>query len=163
VPTGDAMNLLGSGATAIQPFAVWSRTIAKVAPHANVSYSWNGSSVLAGTPATGESGDFPDEFRYAVGADMAMAPRATLAVDLLGRTVLRAERLQPSTFHALNGSTTFADIAFHRDTFTAMSGAIGVKINIAGRLLADANVMFALDDHGLRDKVTPLLGLEYTF
>jgi len=30
-------------------------------------------------------------------------------------------------------------------------------------LLLDANVLFALDDHGIRDKVTPLLGFEYSF
>jgi hypothetical protein len=163
VPTGDAMNLLGSGTTGVQPFAIWSGTVGKTSPHANVSYTWNGSSVLAGNPASGQSADFPDEVRYAVGADVAMASRVTLAVDLLGRTLLRAERLQPSTFHALDGATTFADITFHRDTFSTASGSLGVKINIGGRLLADANVMFALDEHGLRDRVTPLLGLEYTF
>jgi hypothetical protein len=163
IPTGDAMNLLGSGTTGVQPFAIWSGTVGKTSPHANVSYTWNGSSVLAGNPASGQSADFPDEVRYAVGADVAMAPRVTLAVDLLGRTLLRAERLQPSTFHALDGATTFADITFHRDTFSTASGSLGVKINIGGRLLADANVMFALDQHGLRDRVTPLLGLEYTF
>jgi hypothetical protein len=163
VPTGDAMNLLGSGTTGIQPFAIWSGTVAKLSPHANVSYTWNGASVLSGNPATGQSGDFPDEVRYAVGADVAVASRLTLAADLLGRTLLRAERLQPSTFHALNGSTTFPDIAFQRDTFSTANGSLGVKINLGGRLLADANVMFALDQHGLRDRVTPLLGLEYTF
>ena len=163
VPTGDAMNLLGSGTTGVQPFVVWSGSVAKLSPHANASYTWNGSSVLAGNPATGQSADFPDEIRYAMGADVAMAPRLTLAVDLLGRTLLRAERLQPSTFHALNGVDTFADITFRRDTFNTASGSMGVKINIGGRLLADANVMFALDQHGLRDRVTPLVGVEYTF
>ena len=31
------------------------------------------------------------------------------------------------------------------------------------RLLIDANLLFALDDHGLRDHVAPLLALEYAF
>ena len=40
---------------------------------------------------------------------------------------------------------------------------IGMKINLADRLLAQLNVLFALDQHGLRDKVTPLFGFQYTF
>jgi len=54
VPTGDQMNLLGSGAPGVQPFAIFSTTFQKVSPHVNASYQWNGSSVLAGNPATGE-------------------------------------------------------------------------------------------------------------
>jgi hypothetical protein len=38
-----------------------------------------------------------------------------------------------------------------------------LKGNLFGRLLVDVNLLFALDDNGLRDKVTPLVGLEYSF
>jgi hypothetical protein len=34
---------------------------------------------------------------------------------------------------------------------------------VRGRLLLDVNLLFALDTHGVRDKVTPLVGLEYAF
>ena len=44
-----------------------------------------------------------------------------------------------------------------------LSGAVGFKFNPRGRLLIDANVLFGLDDHGLRDSVTPLVGFEYGF
>jgi hypothetical protein len=163
LPTGDPRNLLGSGTTGVQPFAIWSGTLATVSPHANVSYTWNGSSVLAGDPATGQSADFPDELRYAAGAEVAMSQRVTLALDLAGRTVIGSERLLSSTFHAQDGTSTFPNITFQRDTFNLLNGAIGTKINVAGRVLAEVNVLFALDDHGLRDRVTPLLGLQYTF
>jgi hypothetical protein len=163
VPTGDAMNLLGSGTTGIQPFFIWSNTFQKVSPHVNASYTWNGSSVLAGNPSTGQSGDFPDQVGYAAGADIAMNQRATLAVDLLGRWVIDAERLKPDTFHALDGSTTFANVSFARESFNTLSGAIGMKFNVAGRLLAQVNMLFTLDQHGLRDNFTPLIGAVYTF
>jgi hypothetical protein len=163
LPTGDPENLLGSGTTGVQPFAIWSASLATVSPHANVSYTWNGSSVLAGDPATGQSADFPDELRYAAGAEVAMSQRVTLALDLAGRTVIGSERLLSSTFHAQDGTSTFPNITFQRDTFNLLNGAIGTKINVAGRVLAEVNVLFALDDHGLRDRVTPLLGLQYTF
>jgi hypothetical protein len=35
LPTGDEMNLLGSGATGVQPFVVWSGTLGKLSPHVN--------------------------------------------------------------------------------------------------------------------------------
>ena len=74
-----------------------------MSPHANASYQWNGSSILAGNPATGDSADFPDQFSYAAGADLAVNTRVTLALDLLGRYYINAERLAQETFHALDG------------------------------------------------------------
>lgn len=163
LPTGDEMNLLGSGAPGLQPFAIWSATYQAVSPHANVGYRWNGSSVLAGNPATGESGDFPDQVGYAVGADLAVNPRITLAFDVLGRYVIDAERVRLEEFHGLDGRSTFPNMVFARDSYNALSGSIGLKGNVFGRLLLDVNLLFALDDNGLRDKVTPLVGLEYSF
>ena len=61
LPTGDEMSLLGTGTTGLQPFAIWSSTFDRVSPHVNAGYQWNGSSVLAGNPATGVSADFPDQ------------------------------------------------------------------------------------------------------
>src|SRR5581483_9699153 len=155
VPTGDAMNLLGTGTTGVQPFIVWSQTLDKIAPHLNASYTWNGSSVLAGNPAAGESGDFPDQVAYAAGADIGMNAHVTLVMDLLGRWTINSERLRSETFHALDGKTTFPNISFGRDSFNTTSGAIGMKVNVVDRLLAQFNVLFTLDQRGLRDRVTP--------
>jgi hypothetical protein len=44
LPTGDPLNMLGSGATGIRPFLAWSYN-GRVSPHANVGYQYNGSSV----------------------------------------------------------------------------------------------------------------------
>ena len=163
LPTGDEMNLLGSGAPALQPFAIWSATYQKVAPHINIGYRWNGSSVLAGNPATGESRHFPDQVSYALGADLSVNPRLTLAFDVGGRWVIDAERLRAEDFHARDGRSTFPNIVFERDSFNALSGSVGLKANVFDRLLLDVNLLFKLDEHGLRDKVTPLIGFEYSF
>jgi hypothetical protein len=163
VPTGDAMNLLGSGTTGVQPFFIWSDTFQKLAPHLNVSYTWNGSSILAGNPARGVSADFPDQLGYTGGADLGVTPRLTIVGDLLGRWVIDAERLKPDTFNALDGSTTFRSVTFDRGSFNTLSGALGMKLNVVDRLIAQFNVLFGLDDRGLHDKVTPLWGIEYTF
>jgi hypothetical protein len=163
IPTGDEMNLLGSGTAGLQPFGIWSGTFQRVSPHANISYKWNGSSVLAGNPARGESANFPDQVGYAAGADISVSPRVTLAFDLLGTYIINPERLRPETFHALDGHSTFPNVVFTRESMHNLSGASGLKVSLFDRLLVDVNALFRLDSHGLRDKVTPLVGVEYAF
>lgn len=163
LPTGDAMNLLGTGAVSAQPFAILSGNFAKLSPHVNVGYQWNGSSVLAGNPATGTSGDFADQVTYTAGADVGVSSRVTVSFDLLGRRLLESERLSEVSFHALDGRTTLPNIAFSSQTFSEHNGAVGMKVNLFKGLLLDGNLLFALDDHGVRDKVTPLIGAELTF
>jgi hypothetical protein len=163
IPTGDALNLLGSGTTGVQPFAIWSGTIQQISPHVNVSYRWNGNSVLAGDPATGRSGNFPDTVAYALGADVSANQRVTLAFDVLGRYTINAERLKPVDFHALDNQSVFPNISFVSDSYNDLSGSAGLKAMLADKLLVTGNVLFKLDDHGLRDRVTSLLGLQYSF
>src|SRR6185369_10447392 len=47
-PTGNARELLGSGAVGIKPFVAVSAAGKHFAPHINVGYQWNGKSILAG-------------------------------------------------------------------------------------------------------------------
>jgi hypothetical protein len=163
LPTGDEMNLLGSGSPGVEPFVIWSGTYQMISPHVNAGYKWNGSSILAGNPATGESAPFPNQVSYGIGADIRVDPRLTLAVDVIGRYVMDAERLRLEEFQGLDGRTSFPNIVFARDSYNALSGSLGLKANVFDRLLVDLNVLFKLDEHGLRDKVTPLVGLEYSF
>ena len=76
---------------------------------------------------------------------------------------VKAERLSQETFVARNGVQTFPNIVFARESFNTLSGSMGVKVNLGGRVLFDANLLFALDDHGVRDRVTPLVAIEYGF
>jgi hypothetical protein len=77
--------------------------------------------------------------------------------------VIDAERLRSQDFHALDGRSVFRTITFSRESFNALSGAFGFKANLRGRLLVDFNLLFKLDEHGVRDKVTPLVGFNYAF
>jgi hypothetical protein len=163
LPTGDQLNLLGTGSAGVAPFFIVSSTVHRVSPHADLAYQWNGRSLLAGNPETGQSGAFPGQVTYSLGADVALTPRITLALDSLGSYYVNAERLSPETFHALDGVSTFANIGFSRSSFNALNGSIGMKVNFVGRLLLDGNLLFALDDHGVRDRVVPLLAFEYAF
>lgn len=163
LPTGDEMELLGTGTAGLQPFAIWSATYDRVSPHVNAGYQWNGWSVLAGNPATGESADFPDQVTYVAGADVGVTTRLTVAFDVLGRYVIDAKRLARQDFHALDGRSIFPNIGFSTDSFNELNGSFGLKANVFGRLLVNVNLLFRLDATGLRDKVTPLIGFDYAF
>jgi len=164
MPTGDEEDLLGSGAWGLRPFLASSFGVGRLSPHLNVGYQWNGKSLLAGDVNTGESADLADEVVYAAGADFAAHQRLTLCADLVGRYVMSASRIASTTFVGLDAAgTTFPDIRFEEASYNQASVALGFKANPAGRLLVVFNVLLKLDDHGLRDKVTPLLALDYTF
>jgi hypothetical protein len=163
-PTGDEMNLLGSGGTGLKPFAAFSYNYKRIAPRFNVGYQWNGKSVLAGNVVTGEKKSLPDQLLYVVGADISLASRLSLAVDLLGQRVIDAPRLVGETFTTLRGGLNFPNVTFNaKSSFNLNNGAIGVKLNPFGGLLLNANMLLKLDSGGMRDKITPLVGISYTF
>jgi hypothetical protein len=163
-PTGDEQNLLGSGAYGVKPFVVLSVSKKLLSPHINAGYQWNGDSVLAGNVLTGEKKSLPDQILYAAGVDIGVSSRVTLALDVIGRRVLKSPRIATETFHALDGTSTFPGTHFVPDAdFNVTNGSAGLKINAAGKLLFDLNVLFKMDEGGLRDRITPLFGFEYSF
>jgi hypothetical protein len=86
----------------------------------------------------------------------------TLVFDLLGRYVIDARTAPSQDFHALDASV-YQNVTFRRDSFQMLNGSISAKVNVFGHLLVDANLLFSLDSHGVRDKITPLVGFEYSF
>jgi hypothetical protein len=115
LPSGDELNFLGSGATGVKPFGVVSYR-ARVSPHAEAGYEWNGSSTLAGTnivpPATFATPTnptptsttvgtrrLPNRFLYIVGADVRATRRLTGAFDIYGQRLFGNPELvsQPYT------------------------------------------------------------------
>ncbi len=163
MPTGDEENLLGVGAPGIRPFVILSRSSRAFSPHFNAGYLWNGSSVLAGNPLTGEAADLPDQVTYVLGADFGVSTRFTFVLDVIGTYLIDAPRLNQSTFHALDGVSTFPTVSFTEESYNLLSGAVGFKLNVVENLLVDVNLLFNLDNNGLRDKITPLVGFEYAF
>ncbi|HLG60004.1 MAG TPA: hypothetical protein VI485_31985 [Vicinamibacterales bacterium] len=163
LPTGDERNLLGTGAPGVQPFMAWSGNYGAVSPHLNAGYQWNGESILGGDPGTGLSEDLPDIAVYSAGAVVEIHPRVTGAVDVLGRYVIDSPRVRREDFHALDGASVLPNITFTSGSFNELSAAAGLKINVVGRLLVDLNLLVRLNSVGLRDKISPLVGLEYAF
>ena len=163
LPTGDEEEFLGSGAFGLKPAVIFSSSHKVVSFHLNAAYQWNGESLLAGNVQTGEMADMPDQFLYSSGIAVAVAKNLTLVGDLLGRHFIDTPRLRAATFTALDGRTTLPDIKFESGSFDELFAAAGLRFNVAGGLLFDLNVLFSLTETGLRDKVTPLASLAYSF
>lgn len=165
LPSGDERNLLGSGAMGVRPFAALSTSFGPVSPRVNVGYQWNGDSLLAGDIREGVKGDMPDQFNLSAGTDVSVSPHLSLVFDVIGQRFLNSPRLTTFAFDAIgpNGSVALRDLRFDNASFWASSGSIGLKTNVAPRLLIDFNLRFALASAGLTDRVTPLLGMEWSF
>jgi len=162
LPTGDEEDLLGTGGWGFKPFAVMSFPYGRFSPHVNIGYQFNGDSVLAGDPMTGTEGDLPDQFLYVAGLDVGLHPKVTVAFDFLGQRVIDSQRVQFGTYSS-DGFTS-PNITFIRDqSFNQNSGAASVKLNPVRQLLVDFSLIFTLNDAGLRDNLTPIVGASYTF
>ncbi|MFB3903923.1 MAG: transporter [Acidobacteriota bacterium] len=161
LPTGDEENLLGSGAVGVKPFAAVSLKYGIFSPHVNLGYQWNGDSKLAGDVITGIKGNLPDQFLFTGGVDVGFHPRVTVAFDLLGQRIIDSQRITWTSVTA--GNQTFPDFGFRTGSFNMANGAAGVKLNPFSQVLVDLSLIFAIDDNGLRDTATPLVGVSYNF
>jgi hypothetical protein len=178
LPTGDEQNLLGAGAMGLRGFAAFSTSIGQFAPHVNVGYQWNGSSVLAGDAPDDHDqgaadpsrmhthkGDLPDAFHFAAGTDYAINNRLSIVTDLLSRRVIGSPRLSTYEFMASGpaGSAVLPDVRFDTASYWVHSGAVGFKANVAARVLVNFNLRFQIKEGGLSDRISPLLGVEWGF
>jgi hypothetical protein len=110
LPTGDERNFLGTGVTAVKPFAAlsflsksFSRGIV-FSPHVNVGWQFTGKSILGGQisaatvtlpngptnlapPFTSTKDYLPDVFSWAVGTEVGLGRHNTIVVDILGNQI----------------------------------------------------------------------------
>ena len=179
LPSGDELNFLGSGATGVKPFGVLSYE-ARISPHAEVGYEWNGESRLAGgslvpgtTPASAK-GSLPSRFVYIVGADVAVAKRLTAAFDIYGQRLFRAPQLISSPYTdlgkcsdqactTLTPGTTHPNVGQTRTDYNITNASLGLKLRLFANLVITANVLLKLDNAGLRALAVPLVGVSYNF
>ncbi|HXB73233.1 MAG TPA: hypothetical protein VNY05_33660 [Candidatus Acidoferrales bacterium] len=155
LPTGDKYEALGAGTTGVKPFIAASVSYKKLSPHLDLAYQLNGKSILTGNIFTGVKRHLPDQFQYAAGVDAGVTRGLTLDFDILGAEVVHGDRL--------NQNFSQNPQLFIRKSYNMTNGAGGFKVNMGGNLLFVANLLFRLNDAGLRVKVAPLVGLSYGF
>lgn len=162
-PSGDALNFLGSGAYGFKPFVAVSMGSAAFAPHVNIGYQVNGSSILAGDVTVNSKGHLPNQLFYSMGTDVGVVKdRLTVAVDYLGQYLSNGPRIIDQPFSGIN-SAVVPRVGLRYDGYSMSNASVGAKYAITKELLLTGNLLFSIDSAGLRQRVTPLIGLSYGF
>jgi hypothetical protein len=182
LPTGDETNLLGTGGVQTKVFGIASLHRGPVSPHVNAGWTFSSHGALPGA-------GLHDELYAAAGADAAITSRFTTSFDVLGRVLKDAGRMRltEKTFeYALAGSgggsggggggggggrpqptdvqrTTRTELGLVSGDLRLYLGAAGVRFNPWRTILVTANLLFPLTSAGLRDRVTPAIGIDYVF
>jgi hypothetical protein len=160
LPSGDENNMLGSGSTQTAVYLIGSTVVGeKVSPHVNAGYSF------------AKGGIANDQANYVGGIEYGATPRVTVLGDLLGRTVRSAYRLSDaSVLHSFQQgptapieTTTLQTISETSGSLTSLLAALGVKFNPWRNLLISAHVLVPVNDAGLKSRVIPALGFDYSF
>jgi hypothetical protein len=187
LPTGDDLNFLGSGSLGVKPFGIVSYS-ARISPHAEVGFEWNGDSTLAGQNlvpgqaggSANKKGPIPNRFIYIVGADVAIAKRLTGAFDIYGQRLFNSPELisQPYTdlgncsgptnaaavaCAVFTNGTTHPDVAEKFSDINITNASLGLKFRPFGHFVLTGNVLLKLDNGGLRARAIPLVGASYSF
>jgi hypothetical protein len=203
-PTGDEENLLGLGTSQAKFSFIASTAWGRLSPHFNLGYKFSGDppdtlnevsypalvgvdaptnpSTTAEAPETltlDEVDIAPDEFNFAAGFDIVVAPKVTLAADILGRRLIDAGRLREYPYEhrfRVEGpdgnvlvddgpvrAVTFQQLFLDPVSVNQIYGAVGAKVNVGSTFLLSANILFALTEEGLRDDIVPIFGFDYVF
>lgn len=162
LPTGDAMNFLGSGTVGFKPFV--SMTYGgRISPHLNVAYEMNGHSILVAN-GQGAEGRLPNRLIYSGGADLGVTKWLTLAADVLAQDVNNAQRVsvanQSVSYPVVLTAPT---IQPYTASYNRTDASLGFKVKPGGNLVVSGNVTVKLDQGGLRSNWVPFVGLSYTF
>ena len=166
-PTGDSEQLLGTGGSQVKVALLASMAQGPFSPHVNVGYTISSGGTA---DALSVSPNVPDEFSYSAGFDAALHDRVTFSADLLGRNLRDLGRLVPTrrqfpfvTQDGEFGTATFEEFTRRSGDLNLLVGAAGVRLNLRGNLLISAQVLVPITESGLRDRFTPVLGLDYSF
>lgn len=167
IPTGDPQAMLGAGVTRTLVSGIWSTTASAFAPHASVGFEYWSDPFQVYEPLLQSRIDAGRHgIAYEGGVEWAAADTLTVNGELIGRTLQDGGRLayrdlpmRPNPFGITTASVASVDPrGLHR-----MSFAAGLKWNFAGTALLTANVLLPINDEGLRDRMTPVFGLDWGF
>ena len=149
LPTGREEDLLGTGEAAIRLLAIGSFEGSRAAAHVNGGYSWGGIS---------------REATYSAALTVAASERFTLVGEFLGRWIGDLGQIgQVKAPHPTSsGVDTIRLLPTTIGTTTGMA-VVGFKWNVDGRWLVNANALLPVSDRGLRARIVPAIGLDYSF
>ncbi len=161
LPTGDENNMLGSGSTQAELYLIGSTVVAdRLAPHVNLGYTFAKGGIANN-----------DQVNYVGGVEFNATPKLTVIGDVIGRTLRGTLRLNdalvPHQFQQGNSApietTLLQTVDPTPGNLTSALIAAGVKFNPGRSLLISAHVLVPVNDAGLRSRITPVVGFDYSF
>src|SRR5665213_2217959 len=181
--TGDALNYLGSGAYGVNLYGLISYK-AEVSPHAKFGYQWNTKSVLLNPSGLGPKLSLPGGAQYGGGFDVALFSRLTASTDILANEFVNSPYIATScqtipasslqtgtpvcggTTGTTPGNTaTLTTLTQSTVTYTTANLSAGMKWKPfrRTRLILYGNVLFQMNNVGLRSDPSPSGGISYSF
>jgi hypothetical protein len=181
--TGDALNYLGSGAYGLNLYGLiaykWT-----ISPHAKFAYQWNSKSVLLNPTGTGPNLNLPGGAQYGTGFDVALGKYVTASTDILANEFVNspyiATSCQTIPLSSVNTATpvcgtsnstsaTITTLTQSTRTYTTVNYSGGVKWKPfpghgkASSIIVYGNVLFQLNNVGLRSDPSPSGGISWSF
>jgi hypothetical protein len=171
LPTGEKENFRGLGVSRTLVSLVGSSGRGRFRPHANVGFEYWGDGIDVITDFTQNTTvTARHQLMYGAGVELEATPKLTVMADVLGRHIMGAGRVgfrtdTPSPSGPLAGlGVTSVESAVALDQgIRKLTLAPGLKLNLKGNLLLSLNALVALQDNGLHDRFTPVIGLDWTF
>ncbi len=151
LPTGREEDLLGSGEMAVRVLGIGSVEGSRASAHFNGGYWFGGIS---------------REATYSAAVTFAASSRLTLVGEFLGRWIEGVGEIGAvSAPHPGSvGVDTIRLLPVNTDGRTTTGTAVaGVKWNVGDRWLVKGNVQLPVNDRGLRARIVPVIGLDYSF
>jgi len=163
-PTGDEASFLGAGKSSYRGMLITSAALGDFSPHLNLSYAHQGGIQNR------------DGIEISVGYDQKITEWFTLAADFLGSyEISNNKEIQfPSENVNIEGDPVIHHTPKHvmkevsltnipyfsHDNFS--NGSVGFKINPKKEMILVGNVIFPLNEGGLRSSLIPTVGFEFT-
>ncbi len=169
IPSGDALNYLGSGAVGGTAYGLFEYRW-RLAPHLKLSYQWNGNSQVMNLRAAPNT-RLPGGLEYAAGADLKVVRSLTLALDVLGNQFVNAPSFVLSAPQSLDPAppansgvpSTFSVVTTPNNTYTTVNFSSGLKWSPGRHFLLYGNMLMQVNNVGLRSNIVPLAGIAYNF
>jgi hypothetical protein len=153
LPTGDEADFLGSGESSIRALGILAGSYGDFSPHLNAGMAFR----------SGESQN--NSVLATIGFDHLLSERVSIAGEFIGDFEIGDAKLllpAPVVFTAPTVETLpLTDIPEQSDS--RMDAAFGAKYQLPGSYRAIANILFPLNDGGLRPKYLWTVGFEKTF
>jgi hypothetical protein len=169
LPTGDALNYLGSGAYGFNLYGLAAYK-AKFSPHAKIAYQWNTNSVLLNLAGTGPNQSLPGGFQAAAGADFGASSHLTLSADMLVTEFQNSPSIYAEKYGIVNPNAPATlvvmptVVTINRTYTTAnFSGGLKWKPFLRKDLVLYGNVLIQVNEVGLRSDPSPSGGISYNF